>query len=398
MHLSIESKRDLPDQAFSSSLDAFISHHWYPGTPPQDWFHALHRQGWLVPDWPRELGGPGWSRQQQVLWIQAQARHLCPLPDDRFRIIAPLLLGLGSHQQQAQYLPGIMALSRSWGLAQDHDNQVAVTPSAEGWRLTGAFDYQVVNYQKGDDQTPDLGRSGSGAPQAATCFCLLLQDPGAHLLIDLNRHDMPEDGRVSVTPSQFSLEELFVSRASLLGKPGQGRQALARHQSSYLILLELHLALAHITRGIGQGANQKGYLQKSHLQKGYLQESHKTLATQLTQFQIRLDAMLRWFLEGGRELLLNLEATEMRSRAIKMLQELMGYYLLLHRDETPGSDSHTSNLHTSNLHTSNEPRLPFEEEAKVLADLQRHLGDALSGTIQRDLIYQQISEANQQAR
>ena len=389
MHLSIESKRDLPDQAFSSSLDAFISHHWYPGTPPQDWFHALHQQGWLVPDWPRELGGPGWSRQHQVLWIQAQARHLCPLPDDRFRIIAPLLLGLGSHQQQVQYLPGIMSLSTHWGLAQDHDNQVAVTPSAEGWRLTGVLDYQAVNYQRADDQTPDLGKSGSGAPQAATCFCLLLQDPGAHLLIDLNRHDMPEDGRVSVTPSQLSLEELFVSRASLLGKPGQGRQALARHQSSYLILLELHLALAHITRGIGQGANQKSPLQKSHLQK-----SHKTLATQLTQFQIRLDAMLTWFLEGGRELLLNLEATEMRNRAIKMLQELMGYYLLLHRDETSGSDSHTSNLHTSNLHTSNEPRLPFEEEAKVLADLQRHLGDALSGTMQRDLIYQQISASN----
>ena len=360
-------------QGFTSSLDAFISHHWHPDTSPEDWFQALQEQGWLVPDWPRALGGPGWSRQQQVLWIQAQGRHLCPLPDDRFRIIAPLLLGLGSHQQQTQYLPGIMRRSTPWGLAQDNDNQVAVMRVVDGWRLTGALDYKPGG----------LSRFVSATPQVATCFCLLLQDPGAYLLVDLKRPDMPEDdrlGRVSVTPSQLSLEDLFISRASLLGRPGQGHQAVARHQSSYLILLELHLAVAYIARGMGQAEQQKGYIQKSRLEN-----NHEALATHLAQFQIRLEAMLSWFLQGGRELLLHLEATEMRSRAIKMLQELMGYYLLLH----------TNSLYNNTVHTSNEPRLPFEEEAKVLADLQGHLGDALSLTMQRDLIYQQISGTDQ---
>ncbi len=356
--------RRLSNPQFSHDIEAFISRHWQPGTDPQDWFHALHQRGWLVPDWPPDQGGPGWSRQEQWLWLQATQRHFCPLPDDRFRMLAPLLLEVGSRQQQEQYLPGILNRSTQWGIAVDTEARLGVTATADGWRLTGSLKY-----------TPAPPTSST----QGTCFCLLLQDPEPQLdmtllLVDLtSKSVIAGDGRLgslSVTASNLVFKDAFISRTSLLGNQGQARQHLARHQSCYLILMELHLAGAHIARAMCNNRHAQG---------------HTAQARRLTQFQIKLDAMMALFLRAEQDALLHLHSADMRTDAIRLLQDAMGYYLLLN-----GTGSLNSRLHTSNFHTSNEPRLPFEEEGRLLTEMQRHLGDALVISAQRDIIFKQL--------
>ncbi len=333
------------DRQFSRDIEQFISRHWQPGGEPRAWFDALQQRGWLAPDWPRQYGGTGWSRPQQWRWLQATRG--CPMPDARFRVIAPLLRGVGTQQQREQYLPGILDRTSHWGIAAATRETLETT--ADGWRLTGSL--------------------GHATPSDATNFCLLLPDPEPSLdmtLLLLDLRHMPVSagaGDLAVKECSLDFNETFISRNSLLGSPGKGRQHLATCQSCYLILMEQYLSAANIASALRHEKSQPD----------------AALTQRLAQFRINLDAMLAMFLRGNRDPLLRLYSVDLSTRAIGLLQDAIGYYALLNPDEileapVPGSLSTNSRLAQNKLLKSNEPPLPFETERQHLAALQGHPG------------------------
>ena len=84
----------------------FVSRHW-PSDEAQ-WFKKLARSGWLAADWPIELGGTGWTRQEQLNFITALSACRCPVMPDSVNVIAPLLLAYGSTEQKQYFLPRIL--------------------------------------------------------------------------------------------------------------------------------------------------------------------------------------------------------------------------------------------------------------------------------------------------
>lgn len=79
------------------------------------WHRILHSRGWAAPDWPVEHGGTGWSVEQRYVFAEEyQRRGLPPLLPNGLRMVGPLLMELGTPEQQARYLPGILAGEDYW--------------------------------------------------------------------------------------------------------------------------------------------------------------------------------------------------------------------------------------------------------------------------------------------
>lgn len=80
-----------------------------------EWQRILHARGWAAPDWPAEHGGPGWSLEQRYVFAEeCQKRGLPSLLPNSLKMVGPLLMELGSEEQKAKHLPGILAGDDYW--------------------------------------------------------------------------------------------------------------------------------------------------------------------------------------------------------------------------------------------------------------------------------------------
>ncbi|GAA4283537.1 acyl-CoA dehydrogenase family protein [Brevibacterium daeguense] len=79
------------------------------------WHRILHARGWSAPDWPVEHGGPGWTVEQRYVFAdEHQKRGLPPLLPNGLKMVGPLLMELGTPEQQERYLPGILSGEDYW--------------------------------------------------------------------------------------------------------------------------------------------------------------------------------------------------------------------------------------------------------------------------------------------
>ena len=283
---------------FIAEVNEFVANHWTGIENPDHWFTALVERGWSGPDWPLEHGGADWSREQQWLYLELTSRNLCPLPDDRFTVLAPLLIALGTDAQQEKYLPGILSRKSNWTITIDRSNDTDASLVDGIFSLTADY-----------------------ISAAAGFHCLLAGDEdagmGSHLLI-------------------FDADELEIStglsgRATLsgnvlLGENGKGHEHIVRHQSHFLTLAELKTSMQLLRR---------------------IDVSNESMTAALTEFQIELDALEAVFLSGRHPGYIDLKSSPLRTRSSELLIDAIGYYGIVAPDA---------------LLSSNEPPLPFANE------------------------------------
>ncbi|MBB3181424.1 acyl-CoA dehydrogenase family protein [Variovorax sp. Sphag1AA] len=78
------------------------------------WNEILARHGYLVPHWPREWGGQGWTVSQQLAFDEEMCTHDAPeLNSVTFDMIGPVLVRYGTDAQRDRFLPAI-ASGRQW--------------------------------------------------------------------------------------------------------------------------------------------------------------------------------------------------------------------------------------------------------------------------------------------
>jgi alkylation response protein AidB-like acyl-CoA dehydrogenase len=79
------------------------------------WQKALYEQGWIVPNWPVEHGGTGWSVMQRYIFDEECAAAGAPQTISfGFSMIGPVLIAFGSEDQKARYLPRIRSSEDWW--------------------------------------------------------------------------------------------------------------------------------------------------------------------------------------------------------------------------------------------------------------------------------------------
>jgi alkylation response protein AidB-like acyl-CoA dehydrogenase len=79
------------------------------------WHKILAKKGWAAPAWPVEYGGTGWSVEQRYVYAEEYwRRDLPPLLPNGLQMVGPLLMHLGTEEQKARHLPGILAGEDYW--------------------------------------------------------------------------------------------------------------------------------------------------------------------------------------------------------------------------------------------------------------------------------------------
>ena len=79
------------------------------------WQSALQRRGWLVPQWPSEWGGTGWTPLQRFVFETECALAGAPLVHPMgVRLVGPVLLKFGTEVQKRAYLPRILSGEDYW--------------------------------------------------------------------------------------------------------------------------------------------------------------------------------------------------------------------------------------------------------------------------------------------
>lgn len=88
---------------------------WQDVPSSMTWQRILHAKGWVSPDWPAEYGGTGWSVVQRYIFAQECARARCPsLIPMSLKMCGPMLIGFGTAEQKAHYLPRILSGQDFW--------------------------------------------------------------------------------------------------------------------------------------------------------------------------------------------------------------------------------------------------------------------------------------------
>lgn len=198
MNLSLD-----PDlQAFREEVRAFLQQHLTPelvagqrmttGLYPEPefsvpWQRALQQRGWLVPLWPREWGGTGWTPLQRFVFETECALAGAPLVHPMgSRLVGPVVLHYGTQEQKQRFLPPILTSESYW--CQGFSEPGAGSDlAALKTRAVPDGDHYVVNGSKlwtthahhANWMFALVRTSSEGKPQQGISFLLIdMQSPG----------------------------------------------------------------------------------------------------------------------------------------------------------------------------------------------------------------------------
>ncbi len=81
----------------------------------QRWNAILNEQGWLGYQWPKSVGGTGWSPVQRYIFEKECALAGAPnLTVLGLKLVAPVIYTFGTPEQKAKYLPSILSGEDYW--------------------------------------------------------------------------------------------------------------------------------------------------------------------------------------------------------------------------------------------------------------------------------------------
>ncbi len=188
------------------------------------WQQILHRKGWVAPLWPSEHGGPGWTPAQVFIFetecARAGAPSLSPLG---IRMVGPVIIGFGTAEQKAHFLPRILSGEDYWCQGYSEPGSGSDLASLKT-RAVRDGDHYVINGSK---------IWTTHAHHANRMFALVRTGDGAkkHEGISFILIDMHAPG-IKVRPiktiggdhevNQVFFDDVRVPVANLVGKEGQG--------------------------------------------------------------------------------------------------------------------------------------------------------------------------------
>lgn len=192
------------------------------------WQKALNDKGWMVPDWPEEHGGPGWTTTQKYIFDTEMANHNAPgvMPFGP-RMCAPVIMKFGTEEQKKRFLPRMLSNEDWW---------------CQGYSEPGSGSDLASLQMKAEDKGDHFLCNGSKiwttlAQYADWIFCLVRtnnegkrQEGISFLLIDMNTPgitvdpiytlDQPIEGAQEI--NQVFFDDVKVPKENLVGELNKG--------------------------------------------------------------------------------------------------------------------------------------------------------------------------------
>lgn len=189
------------------------------------WLERMAGRGWTVPEWPKEYGGGGLTRDQARVLREEMARLKCrpPLTSFGISMLGPALLRYGSEQQKHEHIPKIARGEIRW---------------CQGYSEPGAGSDLASLRTRADDKGDHYLINGSKiwtsyGDKADWIFCLVRTDFGAKKQegISFLLFDMESPG-ISTQPirlisgyspfTQTFFDNVKVPKQNLLGGANKG--------------------------------------------------------------------------------------------------------------------------------------------------------------------------------
>jgi len=151
------------------------------------WHGVLYRKGWVAPNWPAEHGGPGWSVEQRYIFARECAKAGVPRQwPGGLSLVGPAIMGYGSAEQKAYYLPRILSGEDLWCQGYSEPGSGSDLASLQCRAVADGDDYVIngskiwTSYAHYANRMFCLVRTSTeGKPQAGITFLLLEMDsPG----------------------------------------------------------------------------------------------------------------------------------------------------------------------------------------------------------------------------
>jgi alkylation response protein AidB-like acyl-CoA dehydrogenase len=188
------------------------------------WHRVLYKKGWVVPHWPVEYGGTGWTITQRYIWNEENARaETTPLLPFGLSMVGPVIYTFGNEEQKKRFIPGILSGDDWWCQGYSEPGSGSDLASLRT-KAVREGDHYIVN---GSKTWTTL------AQHADWMFCLVRTDPNAKqqegtsfLLIDMKtpgitvRPIITMDGSHEV--NEVFLEEVKVPAENLIGEENKG--------------------------------------------------------------------------------------------------------------------------------------------------------------------------------
>jgi alkylation response protein AidB-like acyl-CoA dehydrogenase len=295
------------------------------------WHRILHKQGWIAPSWPKQYGGTGWDLMQRHIWTTeaslAGAPGVAPMG---LGMCGPMLIGHGTPEQRAFYLPRILSGEDYWcqgysepgagsdlaslKLRADIDGEHYVLNGTKIWTTHAHYANRMFCLVRTDF---------SGKPQQGITFLLLDMDiPGIKvepIVFVSGEHEVnqvffdnvrvPRSNRVGAENDGWSV-------AKYLLEFERGGSGAARMQAS---LTRLKRLAARIRTGEGSLADDPAFARKIAIAEIDL------TAIQYTEFRI-LAALSRGGSPGPESSILKNLGSNMSMRISELAVEAIGYY------------------------------------------------------------------------
>ncbi len=204
------------------------------------WLERMAARGWTVPEWPREYGGGGLSKDEAAVLRQELHRIKAKAPLESLGIwmLGPALLKYGTERQKLEFLPDIARGKIRW---------------AQGYSEPGAGSDLASVQTKAEDDGEDFIVNGSKiwtsyGDKCDWIFALVRSEPKApkHLGISFLLIDMATPG-VSTRPirliagdspfTQTFFDDVRVPKTNIVGERGRGwdvTKYLLQHERSMI--------------------------------------------------------------------------------------------------------------------------------------------------------------------
>ncbi|HPG25018.1 MAG TPA: acyl-CoA dehydrogenase family protein [Myxococcota bacterium] len=79
------------------------------------WHRILFAKGWVAPNWPEAVGGPGWDVARRSIFQEECVRANTPgLSPFGLSMVGPLIIQYGSDEQKQRFLPKILSGEEVW--------------------------------------------------------------------------------------------------------------------------------------------------------------------------------------------------------------------------------------------------------------------------------------------
>ena len=303
------------------------------GEDSRRWLRMLYRKGgWSAPGWSKEMGGPGWTYEQQYVFERELALNDAPrVPLFGAGMIGPAIIEFGTREQQASFLPAILEGDILWCQGYSEPNSGSDLASLQTSAVRDG-DHYVVNGTKmwtSDGHHADwmfgLFRTDhSGKKQQGITVLLVdMKTPGIEL-----RPILTFDGGHETNQTFF--DDVRVPVANRLGDEHRGWTV-----AKYILGLE-RFGTSEVSRSQASFARLKRMVGNASTSEDRL-STDEDFADAMTEVEVELRALElteQRFLFGpggpdamGAEAsMLKILGTEVQQRITELTVEALGYY------------------------------------------------------------------------